>query len=80
MKTSKIFAAIYLTFCFFLATGEPKEDAPTYVIVGYYLFVLANFCLAAYLTNKSFKKYGTTTAANGNRIPERADGRRGNRS
>ena len=70
MKTKKIATAIYVTLCFFLATGQPKDDANSSVWIGWFLFLIGNFCIAAYLTNKVFKNDTTT---NGNRIQKRAD-------
>jgi hypothetical protein len=58
--TTKLKAAIYLSICLIMATGEPNETVSTLGFIAYYTFVFSNLIAAVYMVNKSFK-HATTT-------------------
>lgn len=58
--TTKLKAAIYLSICLIMATGEPSETVSTFGFIAYYTFVLSNLIAAVYMVNKSFKNATTS--------------------
>ena len=68
---SKLIAAIYLTICLIMATGEPNETVSTFGFIAYYTFVFSNLIAAVYMVNKSFKNATTTNRSSYLTIQER---------